>query len=377
MSRDSSLVAHYGVLTKGITSLCFHPNGKHVLATSRSGGALLYNIEKQNRPFTFQARGFSPIRGVITPDGDSIYCSSIEGKLGLWHIHKPQPNLLKIAHPSRINDFDVWKQNGVIVTASNDKSMKLWTPNLEFITSFPDHNSQVNACACCPTADVVLSGDITGTLTLWDVRDKAKCPLWRKSVRVKGRNAVVSVDFDHTGVLFCTSTEDGKLAVWDRRAPEHTINTSGAEKQGPNVIQAHDVPGGRAVFHPRKPMILVAGTDNTPKIFDLEMSSLLYSFEGHDYPNCGCAWAQNGTLFATADTEGHILVWKMPRTRVVPTIIPRREEKPVERKKPAAQVTAEDLLNELDQMNMRARELNEHLVIQEKRLTTLAARYQC
>ena len=377
MSADSSLVAHYGVLTKGITSLCFHPNGKHVLATSRSGGTLLYNIEKQSRPFTFQARGFSPVRGIIAQDGDSVYCSSIEGKLGLWRIHKPQPNLLKTAHPSRINDFDIWKQNGVIVTASNDKSMKLWTPSLEFITSFPDHNSQVSSCACCPTADVILSGDITGTLTMWDVRDKTKVPVWRKSVRVKGRNSVTSVAFDHTGVLFCTSTEDGKLAVWDRRASETAL--AGA-KYEPSVIQAHDVPAGHAVFHPKRPMVLVAGTDNMPRIFDLEMSSLLYSFEGHDQPTCGCAWAGNGTLFATADTDGHILVWKMPRTRVIPTIVPRTEDvpQPIEQKKPSkCEATPEALLRELDQMNARARQLNEHLVVQEKRLTSLAARYQC
>ena len=41
------------------------------------------------------------------------------------------------------------------------------------------------------------------------------------------------------------------------------------------------------------------------------------------------------------------------------------------------QATPEALLRELDQMNARARQLNEHLVVQEKRLTSLAARYQC
>ena len=377
---DPSFVTHYSVPTKSITSLCFHPNGKRLLVSSRVGGCLLYNIEKQNRPFAFQAKGFSPIRslfGVNSDDHDySIYGASIEGRIALWQVHKNTASLVKTAHPSRINDMDIWKENGVIITCSNDKSVKLWSPSLDFITSFPGHNSQVTACACCPTSDVILSGDNSGTLTLWDVRDKGKLPMWTSSVSVHGRNSVVSVAFDHTGVLFCTSTEDGTLSVWDRRAPEHPLEEEEEDQEFVDLIQSHKVPPCKALFHPRKPMILTAGTDDTPKIFDLEMSSHLYSFEGHDKPNCSCAWAPNGRTFATADSDGVVIVWKLPKSKIVPTVLSRVEQVSIEPcMPPPTTLSAEVLLDEIELMTMHARKLNDHLRAQEERLAILVDQY--
>ena len=379
-AADPSFVTHYSVPTKSITSLCFHPNGKRLLVSSRVGGVLLYTIDKQNRPFAFQAKGFSPIRSLFGSNCDdhdySIYGASIEGRIALWQVHKNSATLVKTAHPSRINDMDIWKETGVIITCSNDKSVKLWSPSLDFITSFPGHNSQVTACACCPTADVILSGDNSGTLTLWDVRDKGKDPLWTQSVSVRGRNSIVSVGFDHTGVLFCTSTEDGTLSVWDRRVLERSLAGEEEEFADEPLIQSHKVPPCQAVFHPRKPMILTAGTDDTPKIFDLEMSSQLYSFEGHDKPNCSCAWGPTGRTFATADSDGCVIVWKMPKTKIVPTILSRIEQVSIEPYiPPPATLSPEVLLDELELMTMHAHKLNEHLRAQEERIAKLADEY--
>lgn len=373
MAEEQGYVIHYNVPTKGITSLSFHPNGKRLLVSSRTGGVLLYNIEKQNRPFAFQSKSFSPVRSCVSPDGNAVYGASREGKIAMWKIHNQTPSAVKTAHSSMINDMDMWQKTGMIITASNDKSIKLWAPNLDFITSFPGHNSQVTACSCCPTADIILSGDNSGQLTLWDARASASGPIWTKSMRRSGRNSISSVNFDHTGVLFCVSTEDGNLSVWDMRNPDETICD---DHMDPDVIQSHKVPSGNAIFHPRKPLILCAGSDETPKIVDTKMAAVLYSFEGHSKKNCACAWSPNGKMFATADEDGVVIVWNMPRNKIIPTILSRAEQVSVAPSAPPpAALTPEVLLCELELMNQHAQKLNEHLIAQEKRLTSLAANY--
>jgi WD40 repeat protein len=247
------LITHYNVPTKSISSLTFHPNGKRFFASSRIGGVLMYAIDRQNRPFAFQAPGFSPVRSFASQNGAGVYAASLEGKIARWNAHNPKPVVLKTAHPSRINDMDSWKANGVIVTASNDKTLKAWSPNLDFLTSFKGHASQVKACSCCQTCDVLLTGDDSGYLALWDVRDSRECK-WKQSLRNPGRNKICSVDFDHTGVIFCTLTKDNHLSVWDRRAVDTPIEQTESQSSAfpvPELIQSHNVNHSKACFHPQ------------------------------------------------------------------------------------------------------------------------------
>lgn len=421
---NDCLITHYNVPTKNITSLDFHPNGRQLLATSRNGGILLYNVEKQNRPFAFQAKNFSPIRGLLSTSGQEVYGTSVEGQIAMWRIHKQFPTVIRNAHPSRINDMDMWPSNGLLITASNDKSIKVWDPEYEmkFLVSFAGHNSQVTSCCCCPTGALILSGDHSGTLTLWDVRNQKK-PLWTKSLRIQAQVPIESVNFDHTGQIFCASTFDGNLTLWDIRQPDHSISsvyssesseyssvsipqncgsstTSVRAKDSaklitsrklyndpelihidhfqkePELFQSHEAPPSIVKFHPRKPQVLTAGGDNTPRIFDIKMSHLLYSFEGHDARNSACAWAPDGRMFATADEDGVIIVWKTPRYKVVPTILFRTEQVSIEPSEPPlCSLSPEVLENELHYMSIHVQKIDEHLAQQEQRLNTLADAY--
>jgi WD40 repeat protein len=371
-------MTHFNVPTKSITSLSFHPNGKRFLASSRVGGVLLYNIERQNRPVAFEVPSFAPVRSFISPDGTSVYAASVEGKIARWNAHDRKPAGVKKAHPSRVNDMDSWRANGVIITASNDKTLKAWSPGLDFLTSFIGHASQVTACSCCQTCDTLLTGDHSGYIALWDIRDSRECK-WKQSLRNPGPNPIASVDFDHKGVIFCTSTEDNHLSVWDRRALDEPVSQSDSGSSSwpvPELIQSHKAQPSKACFHPKKPVILTAGGDSSPRIWDLQMSALLYSFEGHETPTCACAWAPSGKIFATADTDGIIIVWSLPKNKVVPTILYRTEQVSMPPSEPSQTILTPDLiLLELELLTEHCEKLNAHLAGQEKKLSALVSKY--
>ena len=132
----------------------------------------------------------------------------------------------------------------------------------------------------------------------------------------------------------------------------------------------------KQIFHPKKPQVLTAGGDSSPRIFDLKMSSLLYSFEGHESPNCACAWDPEGKMFATADTDGVIIVWKTPRHRIVPTILFRTVQASLPPSEPPMSTLSPDVfVYALQQINTRIQDLNDHLAQQEQRINTLAECY--
>jgi WD40 repeat protein len=106
------------------------------------------------------------------------------------------------------------------------------------------------------------------------------------------------------------------------------------------------------------------------------MSTLLYSFEGHERPTCACAWAPSGKEFATADTGGVIIVWNMPRNKVVPTILYRTEQVSIPPYEPSPTViTPEVLLLELELINEHCEKLDAHFAQQEQRLSAIAEHY--
>jgi hypothetical protein len=114
------------------------------------------------------------------------------------------------------------------------------------------------------------------------------------------------------------------------------------------------------------------------------MSALLYSFEDHDRPNAACAWAPCGHVFATADSDGVIIVRKMTRNKVVPTILSRTEQVSIPPYDPPnAALLPEVILiqnrGRLSKMNNSLNDhlagLNEQLAIQESRLSKIAEQY--
>jgi WD40 repeat protein len=180
-------------------------------------------------------------------------------------------------------------------------------------------------------------------------------------------------------MIFCTSTDDNHLSIWDRRALDSPVEESESESSvfpTPELIQSHNVLPSKACFHPKKPMILTAGGDSSPRIWDLQMSALLYSFEGHAKPTCACAWDPSGKIFATADTEGVVIVWRMPRNKIIPTILYRTEQVSQQPSEPSPVILTPDvILLELEMLNEHCTKLAAHLETQEQRLSAVAERY--
>ena len=300
---------YFQVPTKNITSLYFHPSRDKLLVSSKTSGLLMYQIGTDNRPFLFSAPRFSPVRGILVPNsvGDNklvkIVGASFEGKVGLWQEHSEKPVIIQQGHTAPINDVDVFVHTGHFMTASNDKVIKLWDPNCKFVTSFTGHNSQVIACAFDQNSPMAISGDQSGSVLIWDYSNPEQVIAVKTS-----KYPIVSVDIDSTGQCFSLLTARGHLGVFDIRNPERVI--SSPFKAMPNM----------AKMHPSKPYLLCTGSTNSQMVYNTETNNLMFSFEGHKTPITCCAWSHNGKTFATADSDGMVIIWNLPKPPKVPKI---------------------------------------------------------
>ena len=358
---------YFSVPTKCVSSLFFHPSKNKILVSSKTGGLLMYQIGSENRPFSFTAPNFSPIRGFITPDGNKIIGASFEGKVALWENHNEKPLVVQQGHSSSINDLDMLIHRGHFMTAGNDKVVKLWDPNLKFLSSFTDHNCQVTSCAFDQTSKAAISGDASGTVLLWDYTRPEDGKVWDFHLHKTKRYPITSIDVDSTGRYFSVLSAREHLGVFDLRNPEHV------------VAQPFKAKACMAKLHPLKEYLLCTGSNNSEMIFNIENNSLLFSFEGHNKPVSCCAWSNDGKKFATADDDGTVIIWNLPKPPKLPKYCPQEEATfTIQSKMPSINTTLslEVLNEELSILTEHVNELNEKLKEEESRINQLVLEYR-
>lgn len=366
-SNDSCFMSYFAVPSKEVSHMYFHPDQEKILVSAKRGGLLMYDYTKKaTRPFSFTADNFIAVKGMVFPETRNVVGASFKGKLGLWHSHSEKPVKVCTGHGSSINDMDMHIQSSCIATASNDKSIKIWDSELNFISSFTQHNSQVTTIAFRQNDGVIISGDKTGITYLLNPK-KQKEPIWKFQMWPGSKDSVKHVAFDKTGDYCGILSEVGEFAILDIRDPEKTIIP-------PFSMQPHHFS-----FSKNHPYVLYGDVENpcNCSIFDYDLGSVLFSFEGHKDIMVSSAWSSKGNKFATADASGTIIVWNVPKRPKLKSIKNcLHENVTLLPQAPSITASPEVLLEEIDILNLHIAEYEEKLNTQNLRMGRLISEYR-
>lgn len=285
-------VASFYLPVKMIKSITWGNNEKRFMVISLSGAAYYYTIGDTKRPLTFEVPKFFPTSSVFTSD-DFVILASNNGKVAKFNVHS---RLIKVysAHSSCINDIAYCKQLNLVLTASNDKTIKIFDTNLKFWKSFTHHKAMVTNLATNSVNSLCISGDLYGNVYVWDISEPLRFKI-HKQIGIGSKNGIESLAFDRTGTIFAVATTDGHVSVW-------TVEME--------LLQAFKCSSNKLRFSPRLPMVLSSNNDSSPCVYSIEAAAKLLSLEGHDSCPVACDWSPSGKLIATADADGQIIVWK-------------------------------------------------------------------
>ncbi len=269
---------------------------------------------------------------VFSPDGKSILTASDDKTAKLWDLSGEC--LVTLSGHSEYVYSAVFSPDGKsILTASSDKTAKLWDLSGKCSVTFSGHSSSVNSAVFSPDGKYILTASSDNTAKLWDLSGKCIVTLSGHSLTVN--SAVFSPD----GKSILTASTDKTAKLWDLSGKcmvnlsghSSSVNSGDFSIDGKSIITASDDNTAKlwdlsgkclvtfsghsnyvnsAVFSPDGKSILTASGDNTAKLWDLS-GKCLVTLLGHSSSVNSADFSPNGKSILTASGDKTAKLWNL------------------------------------------------------------------
>eukprot|EP00812_Abedinium_dasypus_P008432 NODE_2194_length_978_cov_343.458288.p1 GENE.NODE_2194_length_978_cov_343.458288~~NODE_2194_length_978_cov_343.458288.p1 ORF type:complete len:294 (+),score=92.30 NODE_2194_length_978_cov_343.458288:22-882(+) len=241
----------------------------------------------------------------ISSDGQFALSGSWDHMMRLWDLNTGVTVRKFRGHTKDVYSVAFSADNRQIVSGSRDRSIKLWNTLAEckFTIEESAHTDWVSKVAFSPSAKMplIVSCSWDKLVKVWNL---STCKL---KTNLAGHTGVIyTVAVSPDGSLCASGGKDGSAMLWDVNDGKHlyTLDAGG-------TINA-------LTFSPKN-YWLVAATDSSIKIWDLENKNILDELSAISPPKNGLpwcvsiTWSADGNMLFAGSTDGNIYVYEISR----------------------------------------------------------------
>lgn len=286
-SRTGTLLSTLKGHQAAIWGADFSPDGSLIASASADHTIVLW---QSRSPFYHKARTLSSLGlgAVYSHDGQVLAIAGSDYRIHLLFPADSRTRVLP-AHESGVSDLSMHPTEDLILSASEDKTIRLWTLDGSLQRIFNNHDSTVLAIAWHPNGQEFWGATVSGQIYHWH-RDGRLLAQWQ------GHEAPIwDMAVSPDGATLVTASNDGTLQSWSRNGQrQHTMNHGGAV--------------WRVAFSPEGERVISGGGDATAKIWQLD-GSLIHTLSGHQAAVWGVTFSPDGSLIATASIDETVKLW--------------------------------------------------------------------
>jgi WD40 repeat protein len=199
-----------------------------------------------------------------------------------------------VGHESWVWSASFSPDGGRIVTASNDRTARVWEPaSGAERTVLRGHENWVNSASFSPDGDRIVTASADGTARVWAATSGAESAVLRGHA-----DGVRSASFSTDGRRIVTASADRTARVWQA--------ASGAECV---VLPGHEGGVNSASFSPDGRHIVTASADRTARVWETASGVERAVLRGHEGGVLSASFSPDGGRIVTASGDGTARVW--------------------------------------------------------------------
>ncbi|MCQ3930448.1 MAG: hypothetical protein DPW16_08295 [Chloroflexi bacterium] len=196
------------------------------------------------------------------------------------------------AHDEAINAVAMFPDGKRLVSASNDKTLKIWNiDNFECLATLKGHGALVKDVVISHDGQHIISCSMDKTLKIWS----AESELQTLTGHSDSVNALSLAPNSHV----VSASSDRTLKIWDMTTGD-VLHTLEGHEDAVNAVTVS--PDGRKVVS--------ASRDLTIKVWDLQSGAEIHTLKGHTAKINTVTVLADGKLFSTSD-DGTFRFWDL------------------------------------------------------------------
>ena len=274
----------------------FNPENR--VASERFFQELIVHREKALPPFITSFSHHDVVNdAAFSPDGTRILTASRDKTAKLWDAASGKL-IASFVHQDAVIHAAFSPDGARILTAGADHIAKLWDAlSGKLIASFP-HEDRVSDAVFSPDGGRILTASADNTAKLWDTASRNLIASFAHA------GAVESAVFSPDGVRILTASADGTAKLWNA--------SSGALIA--SFARGNSLFGAR--FSPDGTRILTASADNTAKLWDTASGNLIVSL-AHQGAVEDAVFSPDGVRILTASWDNTAKLWDAASGRLI------------------------------------------------------------
>jgi len=308
-----TLVGHRGWVTSIATT---YEQSNMVVTASRDKKVMLWEITPGAEEVGYARRSLSGHNQtvasvVLSSDGQFALSGSWDKTMRLWDLNQGCTVRTFHGHTSDVNSVAFSGDNRQIVSGSRDRTIKLWNTLAECKYTIMEsescsdmHTDWVSSVVFSPSAKMplIVSAGWDKLVKVWNL---SNCKLRTNLVGHTGVVYATAVSPD--GSLCASGGKDGTAMLWDVNDGKHLYSLDA----GSNI---------NALCFSPKNYWLVAATDNSIKVWDLENKQVLDELTSANrksgIPWCvSIQWSADGNTLFAGSTDGNVYVYEVGSDR--------------------------------------------------------------